>query len=117
MAGVFIIAEAGVNHNGDPALAKRLVDAAKEAGADAVKFQTFKAETLVAKGAPKAEYQLGTTDKAESQYDMIRRLELDEAAHRMLIAHCRELGIRFLSTPFDPGSLDMLMRLGMDAIK
>lgn len=117
MSKVFIIAEAGVNHNGDPAIARRLVDVAREAGADAVKFQTFQAASLVSRNAPKAEYQLGTTDGNETQYEMIRKLELDEAAHRMLIGHCAVVGIRFLSTPFDMASLEMLMRLGMDAIK
>jgi N,N'-diacetyllegionaminate synthase len=117
MNKVFIIAEAGVNHNGDPELARRLVDVAREAGADAVKFQTFQAAGLAARSAPKAGYQLGTTDRDESQYEMLRKLELDEAAHRMLIAHCAARGIRFLSTPFDPASLDMLMELGLDTIK
>jgi N,N'-diacetyllegionaminate synthase len=115
--GVFVIAEAGVNHNGDMGTARRLIDAAAQAGANAVKFQTFKAENLVSRRAPKADYQLATTDRAESQYEMIRRLELDEPMHRDLIAHCSLRGIRFLSTPFDSDSLDLLMGLGMDAIK
>jgi N,N'-diacetyllegionaminate synthase len=114
---VFIIAEAGVNHNGDPDLALRLVDVATEAGADAVKFQTFKAKNLLSARAPKASYQLQTTDRMESQFEMIRKLELDEAAHESILARCARNGIRFLSTPFDPESLDLLMRLGMEAIK
>lgn len=117
MSGVFVIAEAGVNHNGDISIARGLVDAAADAGADAVKFQTFKAANLVSKGAPKAEYQLGATSTSESQYEMIRKLELDEAAHTALIAHCASRGILFLSTPFDTESLEMLMRLGMGIIK
>lgn len=117
MSGVFVIAEAGVNHNGDLSIARKLVDAAADAGADAVKFQTFKAANLVSKDAPKAVYQRGTTSASESQYEMIRKLELDEDAHIALIAHCASRGILFLSTPFDSESLEMLMRLGMEIIK
>jgi len=117
-ARVLIIAEAGVNHNGDLDLGTRLVDAAADAGADAVKFQTFRAEALVSRGAPKADYQLRTTDAAESQFEMIRRLELTEAAHEVLISHARSRGIAFLSTPFDLGSLDLLTRrFGLERIK
>lgn len=105
---VYIIAEAGVNHNGSLDLARKLIDVAVEAGADAVKFQTFKAETLVSKQAPKADYQKGTTSAEESQYDMIRKLELDQEAHRFLIKHCEKAGIQFLSTPFDFESVDFL---------
>lgn len=104
----YIIAEAGVNHNGSLDLAKQLIDAAVEAGADAVKFQTFKAEKLVGRNAPKAEYQTKTTDGAESQFAMIKKLELDEEAHFVLINYCREKGIQFLSTPFDLESVDLL---------
>jgi N-acetylneuraminate synthase len=107
---VFIIAEAGVNHNGSLQLAMRLVDAAAEAGADAVKFQTFKADKLVSKGARKADYQIENTGTSESQHEMIRKLELDEAAHKTLIRHCRERGIQFLSTPFDHDSLILLVK-------
>ena len=97
---VFVIAEAGVNHNGSLILAKKLVEAAAGAGADAVKFQTLRAETLVSSEAPKADYQQQTTGAEESQFDMIRRLELSPAAHRELIEHCRKMGIQFLSSPF-----------------
>lgn len=114
---VMIIAEAGVNHNGDPELAKRLIDAAKAAGADYVKFQTFKAERLVTQGAAKADYQKKTSGADESQFEMIRRLELSEATHRDLIAHCATQGIGFLSTGFDVDSLDMLAGLGLPLVK
>lgn len=106
----YIIAEAGVNHNGSLEQAVRLVDAAAEAGADAVKFQTFKADQLVSRNAAKAKYQARTTEAAESQHAMIKKLELDEAAHEVLAQHCRARGIEFLSTPFDLGSLEMLVR-------
>jgi len=114
----YIIAEAGVNHNGSLEQAFLLVDAAAEAGADAVKFQTFKADKLVSRAAAKAEYQIGTTGKNESQHEMIRKLELDEAAHMRLLQHCRSKGIEFLSTPFDLESLDMLVsRFDLSRIK
>jgi N,N'-diacetyllegionaminate synthase len=112
-----VIAEAGVNHNGDLDLAKKLVDAAAEAGADAVKFQTFSADRLVTRKAPKAEYQKRRTDASESQYDMLKKLELSEAAQRELQARCQERGILFLSTPFDEQSADFLERLGVPAFK
>ena len=102
---VFVIAEAGVNHNGSLGLARNLVDAAAEAGVDAVKFQTFNAKDLVTRSAPKAEYQLSTTDNTQSQYEMIRALELDEEAHRKLAEHCSGVGVQFLSSPFDLRSL------------
>lgn len=104
----YIIAEAGVNHNGSIELARQLIDVAAEAGADAVKFQTFKAQSLVSSSAPKAEYQVSNTDEAESQFEMLHKLELDEAAHRQLMLHCRERDIQFLSTPFDFDSVDLL---------
>src|SRR5512146_692921 len=100
----FIIAEAGVNHNGNLALAKRLVDAAQEAGADAVKFQTFRAEEVVSFAAPKAEYQEATTGAVESQLEMVRKLELSPAATREVAAHAASRGILFLSTCFDSES-------------
>ena len=104
-----IIAEAGVNHNGDIELAKQLIGAAKAAGADIVKFQTFKTAKLVTKTAEKATYQKGTTDAAESQYTMIRKLELSRADHEILIDECRCHGIGFFSTAFDTDSFDMLV--------
>lgn len=114
---VFIIAEAGVNHDGCLDRARMLVDVAAQAGADAVKFQTFRAETLVSRSAPKADYQQQTTGSSESQYDMLRRLELSMEDHRALIAHCRQAGIRFLSSPFDLASIDLLCDLGLDVFK
>ncbi len=112
-----IIAEAGVNHNGDLELAKQLVDAAAEAGADLVKFQTFSAERLVTRSAPKAEYQTRTTEKDESQFAMLRQLELSDEMHEALMAHCRERGIGFFSTGFDIPSLDYLASLGAERFK
>lgn len=105
----YIIAEAGVNHNGSLEMAKKLIEVAAEAGADAVKFQTFKADNLVSRTAPKAVYQTRTTDAGESQFDMIRKLELDAATHEALIEQCRRCGIEFLSTPFDEESVDLLV--------
>ncbi len=105
---IYIIAEAGVNHNGSLDLAGQLIDAAADAGADAVKFQTFRAGQMVSRSAPKAEYQIKTTGSGESQLEMIKRLELDEAAHHQLIARCRRKGMQFLSAPFDMESVDLL---------
>lgn len=105
----YVIAEAGVNHNGSLDLARQLIDAAAEAGADAVKFQTFRADSLVTEAAPKAAYQRETTDAAESQYAMLKALELSEADHDALVAHCQERAIQFLSTAFDEDSLDFLV--------
>ena len=101
MKNTYIIAEAGVNHNGSLALALRLVDAAKEAGADCVKFQTFVTEEEVSKYAVKAEYQKETTEAEEGQFEMIKRLELSFEQFRQIKDYCDEKGIRFLSTPFD----------------
>ena len=112
----YFIAEAGVNHDGDVEQARALVDAAADAGADAVKFQTFAADRLVSPDAPKAAYQ-EETDDADSQYEMLRRLELPRAAHGELRDYCAERGIQFLSTPFDPESADFLDGLGLPAIK
>lgn len=117
MNNVFIIAEAGVNHNGSLELAKKLIDVAVDAGVDAVKFQTFKADKLVSKSAQKADYQKQTTSAGESQYDMIKKLELDEDAHRILISYCNEKQIMFLSTPFDHDSINMLNDFGMPIFK
>lgn len=114
---VFIIAEAGVNHDGSLDKAKKMVDAAAWAGVDAVKFQTFKAETLVSRSAPKADYQQQATVAGESQFEMLRRLELSVEDHRELIDHCRQTGIRFLSSPFDLTSIDLLLELGLDIFK
>lgn len=113
----YVIAEAGVNHNGDLATAKSLIDAAAAAGADAVKFQTFRADAVAAAATPKAAYQKHATDAEESQQAMLRRLELSPDAHVALIARCRERGIMFLSTPFDEASVDLLVSLGVMAIK
>lgn len=113
----FIIAEAGVNHNGDASLARKLVDAARDAGADAVKFQTFKTENVVTRVAAKAEYQKVTTGAAESQYEMIQKLELPDEAFRDLSAQAARRKIVFLSSPFDRESVDLLATLGVPAIK
>ena len=104
-----IIAEAGVNHNGSTELAFQLIDAAQAAGADAVKFQTFKSESVISRHAAKAKYQLATTGSGESQLDMVKKLEFDAATHRSLVEQCRRSGIRFLSTPFDEISVDLLV--------
>jgi N-acetylneuraminate synthase len=114
---LLIIAEAGVNHNGSLDLALQLVDAAATAGADAVKFQTFKSANLVTAAAPKANYQTQQTDTAESQLDMLRKLELSPADHHALIERCQTRGIEFISTPFDSESLDLLLEIGVGRIK
>ena len=112
-----IIAEAGVNHNGDLLLAKQLIDVAAEAGADYVKFQTFSADRIVSQSASKAEYQQQMTDASETQYEMLKRLELSNEMHLELIKHCEEQSIKFLSTGFDVESVDLLVELGIDLIK
>jgi N,N'-diacetyllegionaminate synthase len=117
MSKVFIIAEAGINHNGSIELAKKLIDVAVEAGADAVKFQTFKADKLVSKRAQKADYQKQTTSLDETQYEMIKKLELDENGHRVLISYCKDKEIIFLSTPFDHDSIDLLNSFQMAIFK
>ena len=114
---VFIIAEAGVNHNGSVDLAKQLIDVASDSGANAVKFQTFKAENLVVKNTQKAEYQKQTTNASESQFNMIKRLELDVETHKELIAYCQEKNIIFLSTPFDHDSINLLNDLNLQIFK
>ena len=114
---VFIIAEAGVNHNGSVELAKKLIDIAIKSGADAVKFQTFKAENFVSKNASKADYQKHTTKKSESQFEMIKKLELNVDAHIELIEYCNNKNIMFLSSPFDLDSIDLLNELGLGIFK
>lgn len=113
----FIIAEAGVNHNGSLELAKKLCDVAAEAGADAIKFQTFKAGKIISKYAQKAEYQKQSTDASESQLEMIRKLELDPSDHEELFQYCTQKGIQFLSSPFDSESIDLLSSLGIEIFK
>jgi N,N'-diacetyllegionaminate synthase len=114
---VLIIAEAGVNHNGDMELARRLIDTAASAGADLVKFQTFSADRLVTSAARKADYQAQSTGGAESQHAMLKRLELTREMHESLIAHCKTRGIRFFSTPFDIESADFLVELKLEPLK
>ena len=116
-ASCFVIAEAGVNHDGDRKRALELVDIAADAGADAVKFQTFDADRLATRDAPKADYQLDATDRGESQHAMLRRLQLSPGDHAVLIEHCARRGILFLSTPFDEQSADLLASLGVAAFK
>jgi N-acetylneuraminate synthase/N,N'-diacetyllegionaminate synthase len=114
---VFIIAEAGVNHNGDIGLAKKLIDIAVEAKVDAVKFQTFKTEKIVGKFAEQADYQKKNIGNKESQYDMIKKLELSFESFRELKKYCDEKGMLFLSTPDDEDSLEFLVGLGVPTIK
>jgi N,N'-diacetyllegionaminate synthase len=114
---IFIIAEAGVNHNGSLETAFRLVDAAARAGADAVKFQTFKTEKLITRDAPSAEYQIRNLGGGQSQFEMLKGLELTYADFAKLQSHCRSRGIEFLSTPDEEESLGFLMSLGMERIK
>lgn len=117
MKRVYIIAEAGVNHNGDINIAKKLVDIAKEAGANVVKFQTFQADNLASKYAQKAKYQLHTTNEKESQKEMLKKLELTYDMHVDLIQYCKKIGIEFMSTPFDMDSIDLLESVGMNLYK
>lgn len=117
MSRVMIIAEAGVNHNGDLNTAKRLIDAAKEAGADAVKFQTYRAELLAAPSAKKADYQYENTGKNRSQYEMLKELELSYDNFKELFTYCNDQNIPFLSSPFDEISMEYLDHLGVEIIK
>ncbi|MFA5339653.1 MAG: N-acetylneuraminate synthase [Candidatus Omnitrophota bacterium] len=117
MHKIFIIAEAGVNHNGSLKTAKRMVDAAAVAGADAVKFQTFSAESLVSRYAPKAGYQKIATGGGGSQLEMIKKLELDLDAHKELLRYCRKKKVTFISSPFDLKSIDFLAHLGLKIFK
>lgn len=114
---VIIIAEAGVNHNGDIELAKQLIDVAAEAGVDYVKFQTFKADKLVTKSAARAEYQNTNTKNTDSQYEMLKKLELSEADHLELMAYCKKKNVKFLSTGFDLDSLKFLADIGIKLAK
>ena len=113
----FVIAEAGVNHNGSIDLAKKLIDAAAASGADAVKFQTFKAENLATTYAKKANYQKSLTSQKESQFDMLKKLELSKEMHLELINYCNIKKIKFLSSPFDHESIELLKDLGLDIFK
>jgi N-acetylneuraminate synthase len=117
MTSVFIIAEIGVNHNGDVGIAKKLIDSAKSAGADAVKFQTFKAEKLVTERAEKANYQKENDSRHKNQFEMLKALELTEEQHYKLKEYCEEAKIKFLSTPFDEESANFLEELGVDSFK
>lgn len=114
---VFVIAEAGVNHNGSLRAAKRLIDAAAKCGVDAVKFQAFNPDEVVAKKAPKANYQKKNTDRNENQLEMIKKLELGEKAHKILLNYCRKKGVIFLSSAFDLKSIDLLKRLKVRIFK
>lgn len=112
-----IIAEAGVNHNGKIELARQLIDVAVEAKVDYVKFQTFKTELAISKFAQKADYQKQTTSEAETQFELVKKLELDKNTHIELIAYCKSKNIKFLSTAFDLDSIDLLFELGIDFFK
>lgn len=117
MQKTFIIAEVGVNHNGDIDIAKKMIDVASKAGVDAVKFQTFKTENIVSMNAPKAEYQKENTNNAESQFQMLKKLEIDKRMHIELMEYCKEKNVMFLSTPFDIESIHMLVELGIEIFK
>ena len=118
MSHTLIIAEAGVNHNGSLEIAKKLIDVAVDAGVDIIKFQTFKADKLVSKGAKKADYQkYNIGDEDDSQYQMLKKLELSDEAHKELISYCHERNIRFWSTAFDLESIDFLHSLGLNLWK
>ena len=118
MKKVFIIAEAGVNHNGSIELAKKLIDVAVEAKVDAVKFQTFKTELCISKDAKKADYQVENTKNAtETQFEMVKKLELSEDMHYELLSYCKSKNIMFLSTPFDHDSIELLNDLGLEIFK
>jgi N,N'-diacetyllegionaminate synthase len=114
---VYIIAEAGVNHNGDLNIALKLIEEAKKSGADCVKFQTFKAEQIVTKTSPKANYQLEVTDKKETQFDMLKKLELKSSQYDVLIEKCKKLDIDFMSTPYNFEDVDFLDNLGVFGFK
>jgi N,N'-diacetyllegionaminate synthase len=117
MSKVFIIAEAGVNHNGSVGTAKKMIDVAAISGADAIKFQAFKAEKLASVTAPKAQYQMENISASETQFEMLKRLQLSNDSFRELFRYCQERGILFLSSPFDEENVDLLVDLGVDIIK
>ncbi len=117
MNKTIIIAEAGVNHNGDIETAKRLIDVASDAGVDYVKFQTFKANKIVTKQAKRANYQNENTKNLDTQYEMLKKLELNEDSHHLLIKYCNDKGIKFLSTGFDLDSLEFLHKIGIRLAK
>ncbi len=112
-----IIAEAGVNHNGDINLAKNLIEVAANAGADLIKFQTFNAERLATKSAPLADYQITASNEFQSQFDMLKKIELTDEMHRILISHAQDCGIKFFSTCFDIQGLEYLASLGFEVFK
>lgn len=114
---VTIIAEAGVNHNGSIRIAKKLIDIASDAGSDIIKFQTYKTENLITKNAPKAKYQKKTTNIKETQFEMLKKLELNERQHEVLIEYCSKKKIEFLSSPFDLPSIDLLKKLNLKRLK
>ncbi len=114
---IYFIAEIGVNHNGDMNLAFEMMKEAKKAGAHAVKFQTFKAETLVCKDTPKVNYQKGTTSADETHYDMIKKLELSHENHYLLMDYCKQLDLEFMSTPYDIDSAIFLKKIGVRSYK
>ena len=114
---VLIIAEAGVNHNGEISQAIKLIEKAKEVGADIIKFQTFKANQVATKSSPKAKYQLGVTDPQESQLNMLKALELDYSHYKEIVRKCKDLEIGFMSTPYGFGDADFLNDLGVEAFK
>lgn len=113
----FIIAEAGVNHNGSITLAKKLIDAASNCGVDAIKFQSFKAKNLAIKNLKKTGYQKKSTNKKETQFEMLKKLEMSEIMHLELINYCKKKKIEFLSSPFDSESIDLLKKLGLKTFK
>lgn len=117
MKRIYIIAEAGVNHNGDMNTALQMIDAAKKCGCDCIKFQTFQTDALVTKSAKKAEYQVENTKSKDSQYNMLKKLELTYSDFGILKQHCEETGIDFMSTPFDEASVDLLEKLGVSVYK
>lgn len=117
MKRVMVIAEAGINHNGDISMAKDMVDEAVAAGADAIKFQTYKTQDLVTKTAKKAKYQIENTGSADSQYAMLKELEFSPEAFRELYSYCAQKNILFLSSPFDVVSIEFLEKLGVTAMK